>query len=370
MCRCGSMELYWVTEWGYIQHLAAAQIERAMNQNPTTSRLGRLLELGWDHACDAMFVADCRTGRLVDVNPAAERLTGYSRQELMGMDRTLLHPEDERGAVQDAFRKSIADGRTVDGFHVQRKDGGRVPVSISSSEGFDADGLLLAVGVIRDASELERREHLVAVKLERDQAQKELAEALSAVVAAITTGFEMRDPYTAGHQRRVAEIACAIGRKMGWDEDGLQALHVASLVHDVGKISIPAEILAKPTRLTPTEWALIREHPETGHAILKDVPFRWPIAEAVLQHHERLDGSGYPRGLRGDEILPGARILAVADMVEAMACSRPYRPGLGLKVALKEIESQAGTGLDADVVRTCASLFREKGSSLAGWDQR
>ena len=137
-------------------------------------------------------------------------------------------------------------------------------------------------------------------------------------------------------------------------------------VHDIGKISIPAEILTKPTRLSAGEWTLIREHPETGYTILKDIPFAWPIAEIVRQHHERLDGSGYPRGLKGDAILPEARVLAVADMVDAMASHRPYRPAIMLESVLKEIESEAGSLLDEEAVRACAAQFRQKRLTLPG----
>jgi HD-GYP domain-containing protein (c-di-GMP phosphodiesterase class II) len=145
----------------------------------------------------------------------------------------------------------------------------------------------------------------------------------------------------------------------------LHGLQVAAQVHDIGKISIPAEILTKPTRLTAGEWALIHEHPETGYTILKDIPFAWPIAEIVRQHHEKLDGSGYPAGLKGDAILPEAKILAVADMVEAMGSHRPYRQAIKMHLVLEQIEKEAGRLLDAEAVRTCAALFREKRLVLA-----
>jgi HD-GYP domain-containing protein (c-di-GMP phosphodiesterase class II) len=157
---------------------------------------------------------------------------------------------------------------------------------------------------------------------------------------------------------------------MGWPEERLHGLRVAAQVHDIGKISIPAEILTKPTRLTGGEWALIREHPETGYTILKDIPFAWPIAEMVREHHERLDGSGYPLGLKGDAILPEARVLAVADMVEAMASHRPYRPAIKLNIVLQQIEKEAGSLLDAQAVRICAALFREKRLVLPGLNRR
>jgi len=513
-----------------------------MSEDQTALQLSRLLELGWEFARDGMIVGDCRSGQLIEANPAAERLTGYSRQELIGMQQSQLHPVGDRAPVQAEFQQSAAQGpRIFDGYHLQRKDGSVIPVSISSSLPFEADNRQLIIGIFRDVSDLEDRErrletkrwalrayasaalalgrarssasllqeiceaitrdsifvlawvgfsddgkgkliqfegaagpslryvdglevswdeerrsgqgptgiayrtdtvqvmedtetdilfapwrekaarenirssitvpflvgderrgviavyssrtfafgpivtdaftHLAeeigiglynlkqeerrnAERLERDRVQKELSRALSATVAAVTTAFEMRDPYTAGHQERVAQIACAIAKELDWPEDRVQAIKVTGLVHDIGKISIPAEILTKPTQLSPAEWAMIKEHPETGYRILKDVPFYWPIAEGVRQHHERLDGSGYPRGLKGDEILLGARILAVADIVEAMASSRPYRRGLGLEVALREIEKQAGTELDAEVVRICLSLFREKGFVL------
>jgi len=176
----------------------------------------------------------------------------------------------------------------------------------------------------------------------------------------------MRDPYTAGHENRTADIAYAIGKEMGWPEGRLQGLRMAAMVHDIGKISIPSELLNKPSRLTYEEFELVKGHPESSYAILKDIPFTWPIAEIVRQHHEKLDGSGYPQGLKGDEILAEAKVLTVADIVEAMAAARPYRKGLGLEVALAEVESQAGTLLDAEVVGICTRLFREGHLNISG----
>jgi HD-GYP domain-containing protein (c-di-GMP phosphodiesterase class II) len=168
----------------------------------------------------------------------------------------------------------------------------------------------------------------------------------------------------------VADIAVAMGRELGWPEEQLHGLRVAALVHDIGKISIPAEILTKPGKLNAAERAMINMHPETGYFILKDIPFVWPIAEIVRQHHEKLDGSGYPLGLRGNAILPEARVLAVADIVEAMTAYRPYRPGIALDTVLKEMEAQAGPLLDAEAVRVCVALFREKRLVLPRLGQR
>jgi HD-GYP domain-containing protein (c-di-GMP phosphodiesterase class II) len=207
---------------------------------------------------------------------------------------------------------------------------------------------------------LEQDHLLNAERLRLQKSQMDLTDALTATVAAMSITMEMRDPYTAGHETRVADISNAIGREMGWSEDRLLGLRLASLVHDIGKIKIPSEILTKPTRLTPAEMAMIREHPETAYIILKDIPFTWPVAEIVRQHHEMMDGSGYPQGLTADEILPEARVMAVSDIVEAMASARPYRPALGLDVALAEVERLSGTKLDSEVVRICLSLFRER----------
>ncbi len=171
---------------------------------------------------------------------------------------------------------------------------------------------------------------------------------------------EMRDPGTAGHQKRVANVARAIATEMGLPAGTIEAVRFAGVVHDVGKTSIPAEILSKPGRLSDQERRLIREHARFGFEILKNVEFGWPIAEIVLQHHERMDGSGYPRGLRGEQILIEARIIAVADVLEAMASHRPYRPSLGIEAALAEITDKRGQQYDAAVVDACRKVFAER----------
>ncbi|MGE3376586.1 MAG: HD domain-containing phosphohydrolase [Vicinamibacteria bacterium] len=210
----------------------------------------------------------------------------------------------------------------------------------------------------------------LAMRQTRDaQAQIEgyagkLEHAMQGTLEVVAKMVELRDPYTRGHERRVGEICAAIAGEMGLDDDRIEGLRVAGGVHDVGKIAAPAEILSKPTRLTPSEYALVKEHAQLGYEILKEVEFPWPVAEVARQHHERIDGSGYPRGLKDGEILLEARILAVADTVEAMSSHRPYRPGLGIEVALAEIERGAGTGYDRDVAAACLRLFREKGYTL------
>jgi putative nucleotidyltransferase with HDIG domain len=176
----------------------------------------------------------------------------------------------------------------------------------------------------------------------------------------------MRDPYTAGHQERVAHLACAIAGKIGLSEERVEGLRVAGLLHDVGKVSVPAEILSKPMTLTPAEFDLIKAHPQTGYEILKGIDFSWPVAEIVLEHHERLDGSGYPRGLKGEAISLEAKILAVADIVEAMSSHRPYRAALGTDKALEAITKDKGTLYDPGVVDACVELFAEGKVALEG----
>jgi len=168
-----------------------------------------------------------------------------------------------------------------------------------------------------------------------------------------------RDPYTAGHEKRVTELAVAIAADMRQDEATIEGLRLAGLVHDVGKLTIPAEILNKPSLLTPIEFELIKGHSEAAYEILKSIEFDYPIADIVVQHHERLDGSGYPAGLSGNAILPAARILAVADVVEAMASHRPYRAALGVEAALDEIRAGAGTRYEAAAVAACERVFAQ-----------
>jgi putative two-component system response regulator len=191
-----------------------------------------------------------------------------------------------------------------------------------------------------------------------------LQEVLDGVIQVVAQIVELRDPYTAGHQQRVAEIASAMAEKMGFSQDRVKGIRMAGIIHDLGKISIPAEILSKPGRLNDMEFGLIKVHPRTGYDILKGIEFPWPIAEMVYQHHERMDGSGYPRGLKGKEILPEARILGVADVVEAMASHRPYRAALGTDAALDEISRNQGVFYDSQVVDACLRVFRHGGFKL------
>jgi HD-GYP domain-containing protein (c-di-GMP phosphodiesterase class II) len=221
-----------------------------------------------------------------------------------------------------------------------------------------ADDLAFGIVTLRTRTERDRiaHEQLHHVEILRQSLEDSLKAIADTVLA--------RDPYTAGHQTRVGQLAVAIAREMGLPEETIHGIALAASIHDLGKISVPAEILSKPGKLTDIEFELVKQHVQRGYDILKDIKFPWPIATMVWQHHERLDGSGYPQGLKGDEILLESRILAVADVVEAMSSHRPYRPALGIEMALKEIEHGRGSAYDADVVDACLKLFRERRFAL------
>jgi putative nucleotidyltransferase with HDIG domain len=187
----------------------------------------------------------------------------------------------------------------------------------------------------------------------------ELQKAMEGVVHAVSLVVETRDPYTAGHQRRVAELARAIAREMGLPDWQVMGIYIAGLLHDVGKVAVPAEILSKPGKINQDEFRIIKNHCQVGYEILQRIDFPWPVTKAILQHHERLDGSGYPEGLAGDQIIPEARILGVADVVEAMSSHRPYRPALGLGHALQEISRSSGVLYDSEVVKACLRLLKK-----------
>jgi HD-GYP domain-containing protein (c-di-GMP phosphodiesterase class II) len=184
---------------------------------------------------------------------------------------------------------------------------------------------------------------------------------MEGAVEAMALMAEMRDPYTAGHERGVTHLAVALAREMELPDDQIEGLRLAGVVHDIGKIGVPTEILSRPGRITEMEFSIIKTHPQVSYNILKAIDFPWPVAQITLQHHERWDGSGYPQGLKGEKILLEARILGVADVVHAMACHRPYRAALGIEKALEEISSKRGALYDPNVVDACIVLFKDKG---------
>ena len=221
--------------------------------------------------------------------------------------------------------------------------------------------------IINIRNALRRRKLEIAGRMYRQDLEQmvkdrtvRLQGALEGIIQAMARTVESRDPYTAGHQHRVADLAVAIAMEMNFPKDQIEGIRMAGMIHDLGKISVPAEILSKPSRLTEIEFALIKTHSKIGYDIIADIEFPWPIAQMVLQHHEKMNGSGYPQGLSGEDILLEARILCVADVVEAMASHRPYRPALGIDVALEEISDNAGKLYDPEAAAACLRLFRKK----------
>ena len=305
-----------------------------------------------------MWIYDTQSLRFLTVNEAAVRLYGYTAEEWLRMTFLDILPQGDHARLRRRIAPDVVtalvDAETW--THV-RKDGSSIQVEISAHplafEGRPARVVMALDVTRRIRAEAREQEHL-----------RRIEEAMRGTIDVVTRLVELRDPYTVGHERRTAALCQAIGRKLGLQEDRLEGLFIAALVHDIGKVSIPVEILAKPGRLNALERAYIEAHPDTGYQLLQSVPFGWPVAEMVRQHHERLDGSGYPRGLAGDQILLEARIIAVADTVEAMASHRPYRPALSLDASLAEIGQHAGTRYDSDVVAACLELFRADGYVL------
>jgi PAS domain S-box-containing protein/putative nucleotidyltransferase with HDIG domain len=299
-------------------------------------------------------------GKFTYVNRRFAQIAGYdSPDEVIGLDALSLIAEPERAFVREQMRSRFS-GETPSGSYTTvglRKGGSTVDVGIHGALA-TFGGKPAVIGMMQDISEKKRAE---------DQAARYLAQLQTAFMRTVevaTTISEMRDPYTAGHEKRVAKIAMAIGAEMGFDAQRLEGLRVGGYLHDVGKITIPAEILAKPGKLSAIEYELIKGHAQAGYDILKDVEFPWPVAQMAYQHHERLDGSGYPRGLKGEAILLEARIMAVADTVEAMSSHRPYRAALGKEKALEEIARGRGSAYDPVVADACLRLFREKDYAL------
>jgi PAS domain S-box-containing protein len=299
-------------------------------------------------------------GKLAYVNPRAASIVGQgSVDELIGTDPLTWIVEADRDQVAEHQRQLFAgeaQNLTLN-FGALRRDGVVIQVGANAALATH-NGRPAIIGLLQDISEKKRAEE----QIQHYVAQLETSFMSSVQVA--TTLSEMRDPYTAGHERRVAAIAVAIGAELGLDSRRQEGLRVAGHLHDVGKINIPSEILSKPSRLSPIEFQLIQGHAQAGYDVLKTVEFPWPVAEVALQHHERMDGSGYPQGLKGDAILLDARIIAVADVVEAMSSHRPYRPGLGIDKALAEIARGSGSAYDPAVAAACLKLYREKGYAI------
>lgn len=290
-------------------------------------------------------------------SPKVKDLLGFEPTEILGKTMMDIVSPTTKTFSQKEHSEMMRNPKPVDGLEKTYlgKNGEIVVLENNALPIFDEDGNFLGYrGIARDITE--RKMAMEEIKTSRDELHKSLED----TVTSLASTAEKRDPYTAGHQQRVDRLACAIARELGLAEERIEGLHIAALLHDIGKITLPAEYLAKPTKLTKEEQAIVKCHPKLGFDILKNVHFPWPVAEIVYQHHEHLDGSGYPRGLKKDDILPEARILAVADVVEAMSSHRPYRPSLGIEQAFNEIEAGKDTRYDGEVVEACKLLLKEK----------
>jgi len=314
-----------------------------------------------DSTAEGIYGLDME-GNCTFANASCCRLLGYDdHSELLGENmHGLIHHTRPDGShyparecrIIKAFRQGAR--MRVDDEVLWRKDGTSFSVSYSAFPVFEAGKVFGAVVTFLDISERVKAQKAL------EKSHEQLKASLIGTVIAVSRAVGARDPYTAGHQQRVSQLSRAIAQGMGLDSERIDGLRLGASIHDIGKIYLPAEILSKPVKLTDLEYELIKSHAQVGYDILKDIEFPWPVAEIAWQHHERLDGSGYPQGLRGDEICLEARIVAVADVVEAISSHRPYRPALGIDAALEEITKYQGVLYDAVVVDTCLKLFREK----------
>ncbi len=292
-----------------------------------------------------MMVHDVESLKFLAVNGAAIAHYGYSRKEFLSMTLRDIQPPADIERLEK-YLAQVKDKVTAENAGVWqhlKKDGALIHVQITwHSILFDQCPARLV--------------------LVHDITGQILAN--RALINAVSTMGALRDPYTAGHQQRVGKLAVAIAQEMVMPSIMVDGLKVMGELHDIGKIGVPAEILVKPAKLTDAEYTIVRTHAQLSYDILKGIDFEWPVSKAILQHHERLNGSGYPNGIVGDEIIPEARILAVADVVESMASHRPYRAALGIDAALHEIEQNMDVLYDGDAARACLLMFRDKGYRL------
>ena len=310
-----------------------------------------------------MMVALNARGEITLINQKGCEVLGYEESELVGKNwfDTCL-PVQIREEVKPVFRRLMAgEIEPVEYYEnpiVTRFGEERIIAWHNTVLTDDAGNV---IGILSSGEDITER---VRAEEELQHTLAKLREALGGIIQTVASIVEVKDPYTAGHQRRVADLAQAIATEMGLPQEQIEGIRMTGLIHDLGKIAIPAEILSTPSRLNDIQWDMIKTHPQVGYDILKRIDFPWPVAKIVLQHHERMDGSGYPQGLSGEEIMLEARILAVADVVEAMVSHRPYRPAHSIDEALEEISRNRGILYDPEVVDACVRLFTEKGFKL------
>lgn len=299
-------------------------------------------------------------GKILGVNQAVLEIFDSDTENMIGSEISTIYadPSEHR-----AFQGLLDRDGTVRGHELRlsRRNGAVMDCLLTATIRRDKKGAILGYqGIVRDITDLKRNENELKRTLET------LHKFVGTIILTLSTVVESRDPYTAGHQKHVATLSRAIAQEMDLSSDQCAAIRMAGTLHDIGKISIPSETLSHPAKLTDKAYAIIKDHPQAGYDILRQIEFPWSIAEIVLQHHERMDGSGYPKGLAGNDIMLEARIIAVADVVQAMASHRPYRPGLGIDNALEEIEKNSGLLYYSPAVDACLRLFREKGYKLEG----
>ena len=290
-------------------------------------------------------------GNLIDANQALLDMVDYKMDEIGKLPYIELFPKKWRNTGVEMLKNQALVRGYSDEQEMEfiKKDGTIFPISVR-------------VWMIRNKQgKPEGMWSITRDITERKKAEQKLKKTLDATIETMSKIIEVKDPYTAGHQQRVSQLATAIAKELNLSPDKIEGIRVASLIHDIGKISVPTEILSKSTTLSDLEFSLIKEHSQTGYDILKPIDFSYPVAQIVLQHHERINGTGYPNNLKGDKILPEAKIIGVADVVEAMSSHRPYRPALGIDAALEEIIKNKGTLYDPEVVDICLKLFKERG---------
>ncbi len=308
-----------------------------------------------DNIQDGVFII--QDAEMKFANEAFARMVGYTVEEIIGMDfRELIAPEDSEMVADRYHRRQAGEDipREYEFCMLHKDRVTRVIVNMNVGV-INYRGKIASMGTMKDITERKR------VEEELKRSFWKLQRTLEGTVNALASTVEKRDLYTAGHQRRVTQLACAIAKEMGLSEEKIEGIRVAGILHDIGKVHIAAEILNKPIKLSEIEMVLVKTHAQVGYDILKTVEFSSPVAQTVLQHHERLDGSGYPQGLSGDEILVEAKILAVADVVEAMSSHRPYRPAYSINTALEEISENRGILYAPEVVDACLIIFKERG---------
>ncbi len=345
-------------------HLELSRLQRFFEQTvaqrtAALQDISNQLQATLDAIPDLLSEVDL-AGRCYKLHAPRQELLVVPREQMIGKLFSEVMPPEAAAVFMAALHEANEKGwSTGQQFEVSLPRGTLwLELSVSKKDTAASSSEARFIVLTRDITERKQAEEKIA------SYAKQLENAMRAALQAVANMVEMRDPYTSGHERRVGLIAADIAREMGWPEEKCLSLQWIGLVHDIGKIAVPTDILTKPTRLTHSETEMLKEHAERGYEILKDEKFPWPIAEIIREHHEHMDGSGYPHGLKGEEILPEARILAVADVLESMASHRPYRPTLGLDAAVKEIEGHRNTWYDAPVVDAMIRLIREKGYQL------